>query len=56
MIAQENKQHKEQSWQTVSHSYVDCAEKERKQSVMWLQNIKCLHKSSTTYGNVNVIW
>ena len=26
--------------------------RERKQSVTWLQNVKCLHKSSITYGNM----
>ena len=33
-------------------SNVGCAEKESKQSVMWLQNVKCLHKNSTAYGNM----
>ena len=42
------------STNSVSHPYVGCAEKERKHlvmwlSVMWLKNVRCLHKSSTVY-------
>ena len=34
----------------VSHPFEDCGEKERKQSVMWLQNVKYFLKNSTAYG------
>ena len=36
----------------VSYPFVDCTKKERKQSAMWLENVKCLHKSITTYGDM----
>ena len=31
---------------------IDRKKKERKQSIIWLQNVKCLHKSITTYDNM----
>ena len=31
---------------------VDCVEKERKQSIMWLNNVKYLHKSITTFSDM----
>ena len=49
----ENKQHNAQNLtKRKSQPYTDHADKERKQSVMWLRNVKCLHKSSNTDGNM----
>ena len=36
----------------VFHHCVDCVKKERKQSVMWLLNVKCLKISSAPYGSM----
>ena len=31
---------------------VDCVEKERKQSIIWLNNVKYLHKSIATFSDM----
>ena len=41
----------------VFHPHVDCVEKERKQSVLCLLKIKCLHRGKTAYGGMKeLVW